>query len=107
MSYETDAEFVEQTEQEEKEYAERALFEKTQALKKQLETGKCFKDLILGREALWEAVKKEMMEYTYRHLVLGNDTITKDFLCGIKFFPDVVDARIIEFDQAFVEIGKE
>ena len=104
---ETDEMFSEEISKEELEFESKAKAERMQAMKKALEAGKPFKDLLLGREKEWKEVKGLISTHVYDILMVGNEIITRDFLAGIKHCVELIDTRIKECDSAFEALGKE
>lgn len=76
-------------------------------IKATLEKCKPVKDLLVGRETEWEAVKGIIKDYVYANLMVGHEIVSRDFLAGIKMAIEIIDARATAFDDAFVELGKE
>ena len=103
MSYETEEMFKEEQLKE----AEAVSAENRKRTVSTLEKTKPFKDLITGKEKEWELVKEKVALHMYQLPMAGNEVITKDFLAGCRFFSELVDGFINQFDSAFAELGKE
>jgi hypothetical protein len=97
MSYETDEMF----EQEESSREDEAKVERAKAIRTTLKKTKPFKDLLVGKDKEWSKVKEAVALHCYNLPAIGNDIITKDFLAGIRYFQELVDAYVSQFDEAF------
>lgn len=65
-----------------------------------------FKELILGNEADWKLVKEHIGLYAFNLPMVGNQNITSDFICGIRFCLELIDERCRSFDNAYNQLGK-
>ena len=108
MSLETDGMFNDFTD-EEQEIADAVRKEeeakRIKAEREFLVENRCFKDLIMGREEAWEAVKDNMALYCFRLPEIGNEVISKDLLVGIRFALEMIDARVKQWDETFAKGG--
>lgn len=86
-----------------------AQVEKDKLHTKTLVENKPFKDLLLGREELWEKCKDVLKSDIYDRIYFSsNDEFpTKEFLAGFKFCIELVEHKVVEYDAAFDKLGKE
>ena len=101
INYETQEAFNEEMQ----EALEEANVQKTKMLEKQLKATKCYKELLVGKEKEWEAVKEDVKSHIFSILMVGNEVVSRDFLAGIKHCVELFDARCQEFETAFAELG--
>lgn len=67
---------------------------------------KPFKDLLMGKDNEWKAIKDHIGLYAFRLPMVGNETITADFISGIRFCLELIDERYKAFDNAYNQLGK-
>lgn len=108
MSLETDAMFAEDKQEFDAEAEQARLKAEAERVKLEREfllKNKCFKDLILGREDIWEACKDNIALYAFRLPEVGNDVVTKDVLAGMRFCLEYIDGRRTGWDDIFKKLG--
>jgi len=95
-------------EDEQRRLAEEEAFAKKKMIKNTLEKSKAFKDFIVGKEKEWEELKKVLADHVFSILSLDNrELVSREFLDGFKYLVTLIDSRVVEFDTAFEQLGKE
>ena len=75
-------------------------------LRADLKEYKPFKDLLVGKEDEWKAIKTHVGLYAFATPQLGNQAITSDFIYGIRFCLELIESRQKAFDDAYNQLGK-
>lgn len=84
----------------------KALAEKRKADEKFLNECKCFKDLMIGKEAEFAKCKEYIIKYIFNTVQLGG-VINSDFIAGIRMCLEMLEELPTKWDNTFIRLGKE
>lgn len=79
--------------------------EKRKADEKFLKQTKCFKDLLIGREEIYEDCKDYLIKYFFSNVDFGKP-ITADFLIGARYVLDMFTEISEKWGETFKELGE-
>lgn len=89
------------TSEEEQKIREQAEIDRQKGYKLVLKLNKPFKELLMGKEDLWEQCREVLIHDIYNRLYAGETPVSKDFLAGIKWCVEMIPFKVKEYDEAF------